>query len=71
VNTLFLWPFDAAAAEQYGRVFANLRRIGRPMQQIDMQIAAMAFALGKTTVVSTDSDLAAVPGLDVENWLNE
>ena len=66
VSTLFLWPFDAAAAEQYGRVFANLRRIGRPMQQIDMQIAAMAFALGKTTVVSTDSDLAAVPGLDVE-----
>ena len=71
VSTLFLWPFDAAAARQYGLVFAELKRIGRPMQQIDIQIAAIAFALGKTTVVSADSDLSAVPRLDVENWLSE
>jgi tRNA(fMet)-specific endonuclease VapC len=38
------------------------------MQQIDMQIAAIAFSLGNCTVVSTDSDLADVPGLKVENW---
>jgi predicted nucleic acid-binding protein len=41
------------------------------MQQVDIQIAAMAFALGNTTVVSADSDFSAVPRLDVENWLNE
>jgi tRNA(fMet)-specific endonuclease VapC len=38
------------------------------MQVPDMQIAAIALSLGNTTVVSGDSDLAAVPGLDVENW---
>jgi tRNA(fMet)-specific endonuclease VapC len=38
------------------------------MQQIDMMVAAIAFSLGNCTVVSADSDLAAVPGLTVENW---
>src|SRR5690349_17323705 len=62
------WPFDRKAAEEYGRLAAELRRIGRPMQQIDIMIAAIAFSLGNCTVVSDDSDPAAVPGLAVENW---
>jgi len=65
---LRIWPFDRKAAEEYGRVFVELKRIGRPIQQIDMQIAAIAFSLGNCTVVSGDSDLAAVPGLTVVNW---
>jgi tRNA(fMet)-specific endonuclease VapC len=65
---LKVWPFDEKAAFEYGRVAAELRRIGRPMQVVDMMIAAIALSLGKCTVVSADSDLAAVPGLAVENW---
>ena len=42
--------------------------MGRYMQQIDVQIAAIALTLGNCTVVTMDSDLAAVPGLAVENW---
>jgi len=68
LSRLVLWPYDRSAAEEYGRIFAELRRRGRPMQQIDIQIAAIAMSLGSTTVVSSDSDLAAVPGLSVENW---
>ena len=45
-----------------------LRRLGRPMQQIDIQIAAIALALGNCTVVSRDSDLTAIPDLSVEDW---
>jgi tRNA(fMet)-specific endonuclease VapC len=62
------WPFERSAAEEYGRLAAELDRIGRRMQQIDIMIAAIAFSLGNCTVVSSDSDLAAVPGLTVENW---
>jgi tRNA(fMet)-specific endonuclease VapC len=39
------------------------------MQRVDIQIAAIAFSLGHCTVVSGDSDLAAIPGLIVENWM--
>ena len=38
------------------------------MQAVDIMIAATALTLGNCTVVSSDSDLLAVPGLTVENW---
>jgi tRNA(fMet)-specific endonuclease VapC len=62
------WPFERDAAEEYGRLAADLRRRGRPMSQIDIMVAAIALALGNCTVVSADGDLQAVPGLVVENW---
>jgi tRNA(fMet)-specific endonuclease VapC len=65
---LVVWPFDERAAEEFGRLAAELRRSGRPMQSIDIQIAAIALSLGNTIVVSKDSDLGAVPGLTGENW---
>ena len=68
VRLFRLWPFTVEAAREYGRLFAQLRRIGRPIQTMDMMIAAIALSLGNCTVVSTDTDMAAVPGLTVENW---
>jgi|SRR5579862_6426173 len=64
-----VWPFHTEAAREYGRIFAALRTAGRPMQVVDMMIAAIALSLGSCTVVTSDSDLAAVPRLAVENWL--
>jgi tRNA(fMet)-specific endonuclease VapC len=68
MNSLFVWPFDKIAALEFGRVFAKLRRLGRPMQQMDIQIASIALSLGNCTVVTKDSDFTAVPGLKVEDW---
>lgn len=65
---LRLWPFDKKAAEEYGRVWAELRRLGRNIQQVDMQIAAIARSLGNCTVVTKDTDFVVVPGLKVVNW---
>jgi tRNA(fMet)-specific endonuclease VapC len=68
IAPLRLWSFDAEAANEYGRLYAELRGAGRLMQVPDMQLAAIARALGDAVVVTKDSDLSAVPGLDVENW---
>lgn len=65
---LALWPFDEGAARQYGEIAGDLRRRGIAIQQIDMQIAAIAFALGKCVVVSKDEDFREIKGLTVENW---
>jgi tRNA(fMet)-specific endonuclease VapC len=62
------WPLDRKAAEEYGRLAAHLKQAGRIIQQIDLQIAAIAISLGNCTVVSADTDFAAVPGLTVEDW---
>jgi tRNA(fMet)-specific endonuclease VapC len=45
-----------------------LQQAGRATQQVDIQIAAIALTLGNCTIVTSDSDLSAVPGLSVENW---
>jgi tRNA(fMet)-specific endonuclease VapC len=68
LSRLPCWPFDRAAAEEFGRISAELRSRGRLIGPIDMQIAAIALSMGNTIVVTTDSDLAAVPELTVENW---
>jgi tRNA(fMet)-specific endonuclease VapC len=68
LSRLVIWPYTNEAAETFGRIFTGLKRAGRSMQQIDIQIAAIALTLGNTTVVSKDGDLAAVAGLKVENW---
>jgi tRNA(fMet)-specific endonuclease VapC len=63
-----VWPVTEEAAFEYGRLAAELRRIGRMIGPNDIMIAAIALTLGNTTVVTMDSDLAAVPGLIIENW---
>jgi tRNA(fMet)-specific endonuclease VapC len=68
VRKLYVWPFDRVAAEEYGRTYAFLRRSGRPMPAMDIQIAAIALTLGSCTLVTKASDFAAIPGLTIEDW---
>jgi tRNA(fMet)-specific endonuclease VapC len=68
MGALKLWPFDEAAAYEYGRLYAELVSQGRPIGAIDIMIAAVARTLGSCVVVSTGSDFLSVPGLSVQNW---
>jgi tRNA(fMet)-specific endonuclease VapC len=68
ITGMRLWPYGLTEAIQFGRLRGMLKRIGRSMQQIDIQIAAVAMTLGNTSIVTTDSDLFAIPGLSVEDW---
>jgi tRNA(fMet)-specific endonuclease VapC len=68
VSRLFIWPYTNEAAEEYGRVFAELRRSGRVIQQIDMQIAAIARTLVNCVIVSRDTDFSGIPGIQLESW---
>jgi tRNA(fMet)-specific endonuclease VapC len=63
-----VWPYDEVAAREFGRIQAELLRLGRPIGQIDIQTAAIAFTLGSCTVVSKDQDFKSVPGLKVVDW---
>jgi tRNA(fMet)-specific endonuclease VapC len=68
MSSLTVWPLTEKAAAIYAKIAADLRRAGRPMQVFDMMAAAVALDVGNCTLVSNDSDLAAIPGLKVENW---
>lgn len=68
LKELVCWPYDSLAAKEFGRIFAELRKIGRPIQQIDMQIAAIAKTLGDCTVVTGNGDFDSIDGLLIERW---
>ncbi len=70
-----LWPnvrilsFNRAAAEVYGRLRADLERVGTPLAEPDLRIASIALAHDLTVVTGNVRHFARVPGLRVENWL--
>jgi tRNA(fMet)-specific endonuclease VapC len=68
LSRVTLWSYDEASARQYAKIAGDLRSRGIAIQQIDMQVAAIAFALGACVVVSKDSDFNDITGLAVENW---
>jgi tRNA(fMet)-specific endonuclease VapC len=69
LSRLMVWPYTNEAAEQLWRIFAELRRMGRAMQQTYIMIAAISMSLRNCTIVTTDSDLSSVPRVTVENWV--
>jgi tRNA(fMet)-specific endonuclease VapC len=63
-----LWPCDEQTAAEFGRLFAELRSIGRVLSPFDLLIAAVA-SQHNLTLLTADKDFESVPGLRFENWL--
>ena len=67
--TLQILPFDHAAAETYGRIRAELERIGTPLDEPDLRIGAIGLARDLTVITGNTRHFSRIPGLRVENWL--
>jgi len=63
-NTL---PYDAGTARLYGEVKVQLRRIGRPIPENDVWIAAVA-RQHRLTLVTRDAHFAHVDDLRLKHW---
>jgi tRNA(fMet)-specific endonuclease VapC len=68
LSDLDILPFDDNAAWLFARSTAHLRRIGRPAGDMDVLIAATAFANGHCLVTRNVSHFAAIPDLLVETY---
>jgi tRNA(fMet)-specific endonuclease VapC len=66
-EALLLWPFDALAAEEFGRIQAEQKAKGRPIPPLDAQIAAVA-RVNDLVLLTDDHHLTMVEGIRVENW---
>ncbi|MFZ3192560.1 MAG: type II toxin-antitoxin system VapC family toxin [Moraxellaceae bacterium] len=62
-------PLPVAAAEHYGRLRADLQRVGRPIGGNDLWIAAHALAERYVLVTHNTKEFERVEGLSVENWV--
>ena len=60
--------FDTAAAEEYGKIRADLEKKGTPIGPLDMMISGHARALGFTVVTNNTREFERVEGLKLENW---
>ena len=60
--------YDSKAADEYGRIRAELRRKGTPIGHMDMLIAAHAKAKGLTVVTNNTREFERVENLHLEDW---
>jgi tRNA(fMet)-specific endonuclease VapC len=60
-------PWDSEAAQQYGQIRAALERVGQPMGNLDMMIAAHALAC-QVVLVTHDHVFRRVKQLKIEDW---
>lgn len=63
-----VFEYDAAAAEEFGRIMAEQQRKGEIIPPIDAQIAAIT-RIHSLTVLTADKHFGYVDGITVQNWL--
>lgn len=68
LSPLTILDFDGLAAEEYGKIRADLERKGTPIGPMDMLIAAHAKAEGLVLVTNNTREFIRVEGLNVEDW---
>lgn len=71
VSAFTILPFDYYAAEEYGKVRADLERKGTPIGPMDMLIAGHARAEGLILVTNNTREFFRVENLKVEDWTKE
>jgi tRNA(fMet)-specific endonuclease VapC len=69
IGAIVVLPLDPGVASAYGRVRAQLERLGKPIGSNDLWIAAHALSLDLTLVTANIDEFSRVEGLRVENWL--
>lgn len=69
--SVIVLSFDTSAAMSYGKIRAELEAQGSPIGDADLRIAAIALTHDLTLVTGNIRHFARVPGLRIENWLQD
>lgn len=62
------FPFDDAAAREYGRIRSDLAAKGTPIGPNDLMIAAIALSRRLILVTHNVGEFSRVDGLRIEDW---
>ncbi len=63
--------FDENVAEEFGKIQAELKPIGKPTGVLDAVIAAVARSRRDILVTNNTRHFINIPALQLENWLTE
>jgi tRNA(fMet)-specific endonuclease VapC len=61
-------PMPPDSGKSYGQIRADLEKIGRPIGNNDLWIAAHALGSGLTLVTNNIKEFERIPHLKIENW---
>ena len=68
LSNIEILSFDVNAADEYGRIRADLEKKGTPIGPLDMMIAGHAKSVGCIVVTNNVKEFSRVDGLVIENW---
>lgn len=69
VSLMSIVEFDRSAAEEFGKIQAELRRIGKPTGELDAIIGAVARSRQDILVTNNTRHFINISNLQLENWL--
>jgi tRNA(fMet)-specific endonuclease VapC len=68
VDRFYILDFKDVHAQEYGIIKSELRRLGKPIPDVDIQIAAVA-RVTKFVLLTDDAHFTPISGITIENWL--
>ena len=68
LSRLQILDYGVDAALQYGNIKAYLKKLGKPIGENDLHIAAHARSKGFILVTNNTREFARIDGLKLENW---
>ena len=71
LSAIDVLPLETPADFHYSILRNHLEKLGTPIGPNDMLIAAHALSMECTVVTANVNEFARVPGLKVENWLQQ
>lgn len=71
IGLLPVLPLDESVSTHYGKIRQHLQASGKPIGNDDLWIAARALASKLILVTDNVAKFECVPGLRVENWVNQ
>jgi len=71
INFIPAIPLSLKVAEHYGNIRCQLESKGQLIGNNDLWIASHCLELGVILVTNNEREFSKVPGLHVENWVND
>ncbi len=71
LTAMDILPLECPVEDHYADIRVHLEKLGTPIGGNDLLIAAHARALGMILVTDNIREFSRVPGLVIENWLEQ
>lgn len=66
--SLEVLPFNQEVCKIYGKIYQDLKKIGKPTNEFDLMIGCISLANNATLITRNPKDFANIKGLKIIGW---